>query len=706
MEEWPTAVVHTPQEIAHRQTGRGQSMSQAHPSTKNTDAGALCPFDVVEHVWIEMSDGVRLSAKVWLPRDANRHAVPAILEFIPYRKRDAVAIRDHRNHAWFAARGYACIRPDMRGHGDSEGIMLDEYSPREQQDTVEVIDWISRQQWCSGSVGMFGISWGGIASLQAATHQPPALKAIIPVCASVDRYYDDGAYLVGGYPGQGLGWGGVMFGYCVRPPDPKFVGAKWRDMWMERLQQTPMFAEKWLRHQLRDETWVQGSVCEHYAKINTPVLGISGWNDCWPNTMIRLLENISAPCRVVSGPWGHVYPNLGGPGPSVGFLQLAQRWWDHWLKGVDNGVMDDPAFLAFIQDSHAPQPKPLDRAGRWVAEASWPTDSVKVQSMRLGDDGSLTDKSAAADCTVPIRSPVFTGLKSGEYMPIAGTAELPQDQREDDARSVCFESGELDEPLEILGTPRVHLHLSSDREFGLVAARLCDVAPDGASTLITYGIFNLKLRNGREQVSDVAAGEPMDVKVRLNDTGWRLKRGHRLRLALSTHMWPMAWPLSGDFTLCLNLAASKLVLPVRSARPSREIEAPFDEADAAEPPKHRVVREPTGSRQVHQDIETGVITYDVKCDGGDIHFVDTDLTYGNANAQRFQITDGDPLSAKAEYRANFSFSRDGWDVRTESELIVTCNATEFFLNGRIAAFEGQDRVYEREWNVSIPRVVY
>ena len=128
-----------------------------------------------------MSDGVRLSAKIWMPIDIKSQPVPAILEIIPYRKRDSYALRDHANHAWLAAHGYACIRPDMRGHGDSEGIMLDEYSKREQQDTIEVINWLARQPWCTGKVGMMGLSWGGIASLQAAVKQPPALKAIIPV---------------------------------------------------------------------------------------------------------------------------------------------------------------------------------------------------------------------------------------------------------------------------------------------------------------------------------------------------------------------------------------------------------------------------------------------------------------------------------------------------------------------------------------------
>ncbi|MDA9009325.1 CocE/NonD family hydrolase [Alphaproteobacteria bacterium] len=679
------------------------------PDTTRTPAKAASKanhaFDIIEHVWIDMSDGVRLSAKIWLPREAVEQPVPAILEFIPYRKRDAVAMRDHRNHAWFAARGYACVRPDMRGHGDSEGIMQDEYLPREQQDAVEVIEWISRQDWCSGSVGMMGLSWGGIVSLQTATHQPSALKAIIPVGASVDRYYDDGAYLVGGYPGQGLGWGGVMFGYCIRPPDPAVVGESWRDMWMERLEQTPMFAEKWLRHQLRDETWIQGSVCEHYEKIETPVLGVSGWNDCWPNTMIRLLENISAPCRVVSGPWGHVYPNLGGPGPEVGFLQLALQWWDHWLKGVENGVMDDPAFLAFMQDSHAPEPNPTERPGRWVGEASWPSNNVEYRAFWLHHNAIVSEPKQSGT-VVAITSPVSTGLTSGEYMPISGVAELPQDQRTDDAKSVCFDGAILNEPLEFLGTPLVHLQVASDQDCGLIAVRICDVAPNGASTLISYGILNLKIRQGREQSVEVVPGEMVDVTVRLNDTGWRLMPGHRLRLALSNQMWPMAWPVEKDATISLDLASARLELPVRAFDATTEIASPFEPPEAAPGLTHEVLREPSGSRSISHNIETGDIVYDVDSDGGELRFEDTNLAYGSTNAQRYVINDASPLSARAEYRADFSFEREDWRVRTESELIVTCDENYFFLAGSIAGFENGSEVFTREWDVKIPRTVY
>ena len=666
---------------------------------------SLNDIEIVEHVWIEMSDGVRLSAKMWLPVDANNEPVPAVLEIIPYRKRDAYAIRDHRNHSWMAERGYACIRPDMRGHGDSEGIMLDEYSQREQRDTIEVIQWLAQQPWCSGNVGMMGLSWGGIASMQAATHQPEELKAVIPVGVSTDRYYDDGAYLVGGYAGQGLGWGGVMFGYCIRPPDPAVVGDAWRKMWFDRLENTPMFAEKWLTHQKRDETWKQGSVCEDFDKVKVPVLGVSGWNDCWPNTMIRLLENIDAPCRAVSGAWAHVFPNLGGPGPEIGFLQLALDWWDHWLKGIDNGVMDAPAFLAFMQDSHAPDPNPNERPGRWIGEEKWPSPNIEARAFTLKDNALIDDPTAGGGI-VKVCTPVTVGLKSGEYMPISGVAELPQDQREDDARSVCFDSAPLSEKLDLLGTTNLHLRVSSDSATGLIAARICDVAPDGATTLITYGILNLKQRDGKEHLAPVTPNEFTQVNVRLNDTGWSLKSGHRLRLALSTQLWPMAWPVADHAELTLDLAQCKLFLPIRNSDADGQIEQPFAEPVAAEPLAHKIVELSKGGRFTHHNVETGEIVYDVHFDGGKTHFESADLTYGSSNTQRYTITEGDPLSAEIYYQAGFTFARKEWNVQTNSELTVTCDGDNFYLKGKIEAFEEEKRVFDREWDLSIPRTVF
>ena len=128
--------------------------------------------------FIPLSDGTRLAVRIWLPVDAEERPVPAILEYLPYRRKDGTADRDASTHPYFAGHGYASVRVDMRGSGDSEGVLLGEYLKQEQDDALEIIDWITAQPWCSGQVGMIGISWGGFNGLQIAARRPPALKAI------------------------------------------------------------------------------------------------------------------------------------------------------------------------------------------------------------------------------------------------------------------------------------------------------------------------------------------------------------------------------------------------------------------------------------------------------------------------------------------------------------------------------------------------
>ncbi|MCY4608513.1 MAG: CocE/NonD family hydrolase [bacterium] len=665
---------------------------------------------VIENLWIPMSDGCRLAARIILPEDAEAEPVPAILEYIPYRKRDYTAVQDAAVHAYFAGHGYACVRVDMRGSGESDGILMDEYLPQEQEDGVAAIAWIADQPWCSGSVGMMGYSWGGITSMQIASRRPPALKAIIPVTSSVDRYYDDAAYFMGCYIGQTIGWGAEMDSLNSRPPDPEIVGDAWCDMWLERLEKTPFFLEIWLRHQRRDALWLQGAICEDYGAIQCPVLATGGWADCWPNTVGRLLANLKVPRKGISGPWGHNYCCFAKPGPRIGFLQEALRWWDRWLKDADNGVEDDPLFRGYILHSAAPQPFGKDRPGHWIAEDDWPPTSTRIETFHLGA-GQLTAEAGAGD-TRSIRSPQSCGLASGEYMPwfVGGdSAELPADQREDDGKSLLFDTEPLAAPLQILGTPRLALRVASDCSCGLVAARLCDVAPDGASTLITFGILNLAQRAGREGPLAVEPGRDYDVSVRLNDTGYELAPGHRLRLALSTNYWPMAWPVPHAATLTVTGDASALALPVRQASSEDRGYEPFG------PPESAAMRPTTTlepgappRRKIAYDRESGSCTYEVFHDAswigpGVIRIDDIGTELRSLVTQTYSIDDGDPLSATADYRFVHNIERGDWRVRTESHTHLTCDCDSFRLTRTLEAYEGEERVFSRVWDEHIPR---
>jgi putative CocE/NonD family hydrolase len=256
------------------------------------------PFIIreIENTWIPLSDGTRLATRIWLPVDAENNPVPALLEYLPYRKNDGTAIRDAIRHPYLAGHGYACVRVDMRGSGDSDGILYDEYLPREQDDALEVLAWIAAQPWCSGSIGMFGISWGGFNSLQIAARRPPELKAIITVCSTDDRYADDVHYIGGCVLAYDmLPWASIMLAYNATPPDPRFVGERWRDMWFERMEKSPPFVEAWLTHQRRDAYWQHGSVCEDFSAITIPVYAVGGWADGYPNAIPRLLAGLSGP---------------------------------------------------------------------------------------------------------------------------------------------------------------------------------------------------------------------------------------------------------------------------------------------------------------------------------------------------------------------------------------------------------------------------
>jgi putative CocE/NonD family hydrolase len=339
---------------------------------------------VIENEWIPLADGTRLAARLWLPEDAAQNPVPALLEYLPYRKRDSMRLRDDPMHGYFAGHGYASVRVDIRGTGDSDGPIDDEYMKQEQDDALEVIAWLAAQPWCSGAVGMSGISWGGFNALQVAARRPPALKAIITVCSTDDRYADDCHYMGGALLLNSLSWASTMFAYNARPPDPLVVGERWREMWMQRLNGSPPFLAAWLQHQLRDDYWKHGSVCEDYAAIEAATYAIGGWADAYTNAIPRLLANLKAPAKGLIGPWAHEYPHQARPGPPIGFLQECLRWWDHWLKGRDTGIMREPKLRAWIQDSIPPAADYDERPGRWVSETAWPPPRNARLDLHLG----------------------------------------------------------------------------------------------------------------------------------------------------------------------------------------------------------------------------------------------------------------------------------------------------------------------------------
>ncbi len=655
----------------------------------------------IETCWIPIADGTRLAARLWLPEDAEQNPVPAILEYIPYRRRDGSVLGDTPRFRYLAGHGYAGVRVDIRGSGDSEGLLHDEYLLQEQLDGVEIIAWIARQIWCSGDVGMIGISWGGFNSLQVAAHRPPALKAIVTVCSTDDRYADDCHYMGGALLTDNLGWASTMFGYCSRPPDPAGVGGRWRAMWQQRLENVPLLNEIWTRHQRRDDYWRHASVCEDYSRIACAVYAVGGWADAYTNAIPRLLAGLSCPRKGLIGPWAHDYPERASPGPAIGFLQEQIRWWDHWLKGRDTGIMDEPMLRVWLQDSAKPAAQYAIRPGRWVAEPAWPSPRIETASWYLGKR-SLAPQREGGGESVLVDSPQTTGVTWGVWCPYGAAGELPTDQRPDDGRSVCFDSEPLAGRLEILGAPVAHLSLACDRAQGLIAVRLSDVAPDGASTLVTYAVLNLTHRDGHAAPEPLEPGRRYDIRVQLNDAGHSFAPGHRLRLAISTAYWPMVWPAPERAQVTLAIGDSRLDLPVRPPRPEDAALPRFPAPEMAQPPEHDILRPGRRDRTLFEDPVSGTTEVTVHR-GRAVDLKHIGLVIDHSGVERFRISGDDPLSAQAETQRTHLMQRGDWRIRTETRTAMTVTRETFLISATLDAYEGEVRIFSRAWTSTIPR---
>lgn len=658
---------------------------------------------MLENVWIPLSDATRLAARVWLPEEADTTPVPAILEYIPYRKRDSMRVRDEIMHRYFAGHGYACLRVDLRGSGDSEGILEDEYLQRELDDGIEVIDWIGRQSWCDGNVGMIGISWGGFNGLQIAAMQPQALKAVVSVCSTDDRYADDIHHMGGCLLGDNLSWASTMFAYNSLPPDPEVVGEHWRDLWFQRLEGSGLWLEKWLRHQHRDAYWQHGSICEDWSAVQCPVMAVSGWADGYSNAVFRLLANLQAPRLGIIGPWSHKYPHQGIPGPAIGFLQECLRWWDYWLKGIESGIMQEPMLRAWMQESVPPTTYYEERPGRWVAESSWPSNSVRQQCWTLARPGRLETTLPVEQQTMTIQSPLSVGLFAGKWCSYAATPDLPHDQREEDGGALVFDSEPLESPVDILGATVVELKLASDRPVGMVAVRLSDVAPDDKATRVTYGLLNLTHRNGSDAPQALEPGQYYAVRVQLNDVAQTIPAGHRLRLSVSTSYWPLAWPPPEPVRLSVVAGASRVQLPVREERSEHDAQVAFAEPEGATPSPTRQLEPKHQNWRVIRDLASDLSTLEVINDNGTVYLEDIDLSFRRKALEWYSYQDDDFSSPRGETRWEYELRRRHWRVSTVTHTILTASPEYFFIHAQLDAFEGEHRVYSANWETSIPR---
>jgi len=658
-------------------------------------------FTVIENEWITLADGTRLAARIWMPDGARAAPVPAVLEYLPYRKRDGTAPRDESTYPSFAEAGIAGIRVDIRGSGESDGVSDGEYTPRELSDACEVIAWIAAQPWSNGSVGMMGISWGGFNALQVAALRPAALKAVISIASTVDRYNDDIHYKNGCQLSAQLSWAGTMFAYLSRPPDPALVGDRWKEMWLDRLENEPFLMAEWLSHQRRDEFWQHGSICEDFSAVQVPALVIAGWADGYRNTPLAAVEGMPENAKALIGPWVHKYPHFAWPKPRHDFIGEAIAWWNRWLREEPNGVEELPQVRAYILDGPKPMLPRYEDPGFWIAKERW--QEPEFLSLSVDAAGVLREGAAgtqAGSRPVLIKSPLDTGTVSGEFFTLKPDAELPGDQRMDDAGSLVIETAPLEEALDLLGRPVLVATVSCDEDWANLCARLVDVHPDGSATRICFGVLNLAHREGNARPKPMEQGQPTQIRIVLDACGYRINKGHRLRLSLSTAYWPMILPPPFDAGVTVDLASLGLLLPKLGAHDAVSVKQPDD----PDPLPKYVTHEPGRTeRTVTRNLTEDRTEYRIFEDTGMSEHPETGLATRQVRDELWSICPRDPLSMTGASVWTCEMERSGWAIRTVATTKMRCTAREWLVSGHLVAFEGGEQVFEKTYEQAIAR---
>ena len=647
-----------------------------------------------EHLFIPMSDGVRLAATMFFPADGGPW--PAILEALPYRKDDVTA--SYRpEYVRLAEHGYAVCRVDVRGTGTSEGVATDEYPATERTDMVAVIDWLATREWSTGAVGMYGTSYSGFNAIQVAMERPPQLKAIVPIFATDDRYGDDVHYFGGALKQLDLvDYPTYMIAMNALPPVPAIYGERWREEWEQRVRSSEPWLIRWLEHQRYDDYWKFGSLREDYGAIEAATMIVAGWADGYTNNSLRTIERLRCPKRVILGPWAHASTETSVPGPTIDLVPEMVRWWDRWLKDVDNGIDREPPITVFARRSSKIAPHLREVRGSWRFEPTWPPERLSPLRLELakasGPLGGGPDR-------LDVRADVgWTGwISCAGYLPYG----QPDDQRLDEAYSLVYEWDPLDDEFEILGHPVLDVTVRSSAPIAYLSAKLCDVFPDGYSALVTRGLLNLTQRESREAPSPVEPGRPYRVRVELEVTSWVFERGHRLRLDLAGTDWPNAWPPPEPVNLSVERDDGVFTLP-RLEGPSPVHELPAFGAVG----RPTTVDRREGEGKVDWLIEHDVLARETRATvgaGSDNAAYDDVPSFLDRYEGTVGVSTDDPGHAFARGVARFEIRFPEATVVSESRTELDSDRDAYTLRIELLVGEdGQERS-TRRWERRIPR---
>lgn len=534
---------------------QAQKFPASYPPTNDIVMENLVP--------IPMRDGVKLYADVYRPAQPGKY--PVLVSRTPYSTERYPAA--YADAVFFARRGYAFVYQDVRGRHESEG----KWEPFRDdiEDGYDTIEWAARQPWSNGKVGMQGGSYLGHVQWRAAMASPPHLVTIVPKVASTSLYHD-WVTLNGGWRlSFNFGWGPVrQESRVMQNTGPHTMGggpegiSYDRVLWhlpligmQELVGRNAQFYRDWIQHPDYDEYWKKLNAEEVFDQIGIPVFTIGGWFDIFSQGTLRGYAGMSEKGKtetarrrshMLIGPWGHGSSQRTGeidfgPHAHVDTDAVELRWFDYWLKGIDNGLDREPPVALYVMGANV-----------WRQEKEYPL--ARAQSRRLylasggkanslHGDGRLTWEAPAGD-----QPPDRYRYDPDNPVPSLGgnnccgtpTPAGPMDQRPIEQRRdvLVYTSDFLTAPVEVTGPVKVVLHAASDAPDTDFVAKLIDVFPDGRAINVAEGIVRARYRESLSAPKPLEAGKVYQFTIDLVGTSNMFLRGHRIRLDITSSHFP------------------------------------------------------------------------------------------------------------------------------------------------------------------------
>jgi putative CocE/NonD family hydrolase len=665
----------------------------------------LSPGVHFESLRLRMPDGVDLTAQVYLPAGVRRgEKVPATLITDPYRREPR---GDGAGDLDFQARdGYAAVYVDVRGSGGSEGMPTDEYSPEEYEDTTRIIAWLSRQEWSNGSVGMYGISYSAFNSLwMAAAIRPPALKAIFLRAGTDDRYTDDVHYPGGAMVMVNHAWALGMLTSNATPgaPDYDLTSRASLVRW-----DTAPWLQGFIRQQVDGPYWRRGSLAPDYQRLTTPTFLAGGTLDKYQNFVPRIMKSSPAVTKGVLGPWHH---SMTWPGPVLDWRALRARWFDHWLKGRDTGMLAEPR-LSFYMPEWQRQTFRYRGAipGQWKHLDEWPDTALDpkarfyLQSQSgvsaadapagdwgSGQGGALSESSPPAS-SLTLRYHPGRGGSDQSFGPTGGNGYYGIDSRDEDPFGLCFDTPPLRDPVEILGFVRANLFVSSTAPLANWIVRLHDLAPDGTSYLVTRGFLNGCHRRSHTRPERLTPGEVYEMTVETMCAAYKFPAGHRIRVIVTNADFPVIWPSPYAMTTTLYTGGdrpSHVLLPVLQAPRYRSSALPVlaDSIDTLQQAERAA--DSVADYQLTRNYASGVSSATFRLTR---ELIECRVNERNPAEASVRVT------ASAPHRA-----ADGRSIETRAEGTLRSTLEHFLLDMECTLLENGKVVRTRRWKDEVRR---